>query len=62
MLNEDRTHALFLRSCRRADAANGRCSSCEVRYKPVGFGPSDRQNPTAESRGAEFTPSYGERS
>src|SRR5882672_438788 len=46
---------LFLRNCRRAHTAADRCSSCEVRYKPVGFSHSDGRNPTEVPWGAVIT-------
>ena len=41
MLKGRQGQVLFLPNCRHADAANVRCSRCEVRYKPVGFGRFD---------------------
>jgi hypothetical protein len=47
MLNGDKDRAVFLLDCRGADAADGRCSNCEMRYKPVGLRGYERGKPTA---------------
>lgn len=51
MLSRDRI-ACRTYANRRAVVTNNRGSNCEVRYKSVGFGPSDRLNPTDAPCGA----------
>jgi hypothetical protein len=51
MLSHDRIACCSLRE-RRAVVANSHYFNCEVRYKSVGFGQSDRLNPTDAPCGA----------